>query len=237
MQESAFPEAEIHCTEWSSSSSPRDFTHDFLQAATYVVKVNASALETVDSLSYWTFTDIFEEGGAGDTLFHGGFGMINLQGIVKPVFHAYRLLNTLGNEVVARSEATIVTRAKATGKLSALAWHYPVEVRESVPASFASPAKAEETLACGQPELLNVTWTGLKAGTQVLVETLDKAHGNALAAWESMGKPEAPTREQTRQLRVAARATRQQIFPIAADGTFTFTAGIEPWTVISIREI
>ena len=34
----------------------------------------------MDSLAYWTFTDVFEEHGAGDTAFHGGFGLINYQG-------------------------------------------------------------------------------------------------------------------------------------------------------------
>jgi hypothetical protein len=29
---------------------------------------------------------------------------------------------------------------------------------------------------------------------------LDSAHGNAIAAWAAMGKPEPPTREQTKAL-------------------------------------
>ena len=32
-------------------------------------------------MSYWTFTDIFEENGPAPTPFHGGFGLLNLQGI------------------------------------------------------------------------------------------------------------------------------------------------------------
>ncbi|HEY9155055.1 MAG TPA: hypothetical protein VIM69_07995, partial [Opitutaceae bacterium] len=37
---SPFPHAEIHLTEWNSSPSPRDFTHDYLQAATFIAKTN-----------------------------------------------------------------------------------------------------------------------------------------------------------------------------------------------------
>jgi len=105
-----YDQAEVHLTEWNSSPSPRDFTHDYLQAATYIAKVNLESTGLVNSLSYWTFTDVFEELGGGDTLFHGGFGLINYHGIVKPAFHAYRFLHALGDEILARVKGGIVTR-------------------------------------------------------------------------------------------------------------------------------
>jgi xylan 1,4-beta-xylosidase len=234
--ESPFPEAEIHCTEWSSSSSPRDFTHDFLQAATYVVRANLEGLGCVDSLSYWTFTDVFEEGGAGDTVFHGGFGMINLQGIIKPVFHAYRLLNLLGDELLGTSSGGVVTRCAKTGKLSALAYHYPTEMAQTILASFDSRAKACETLALGQPQQLLVEFTGLNPGATVFVETLDQQNGNALAAWEALGKPDNLSREQAALLREKAAATRLELLTADASGHFELSRLIEPWSVVSIRE-
>jgi xylan 1,4-beta-xylosidase len=234
---SPYPNAEIHLTEWSSSSSPRDFTHDFLQAATYVTKANLDSIGSVDSLSYWTFTDIFEEGGAGDTIFHGGFGMINAQGIVKPTFHACRFLAALGDTLVKKSTAGVVTRYSKTGRASAIAYHYPPEMPLSVPASFDSCDKAYETLALGKPETLSIELTGLKPNAQVLVETLDKTHGNAMSAWVAMGSPEAPTREQTASLRAAAEATKRETFTADASGRFSLQREIEPWSVVLVREL
>lgn len=135
---SNFAKAEIHLTEWSSSPSPRDNTHDYLQAATYIVKVNLDCVGLSDSLSYWTFTDVFEEGGAGDSIFHGGFGLINFQGIVKPAFHAYRMLHQLGDEELHKEEGVVVTRHSDTNKLVAMLYNYPVEVIEAVPVSKGS---------------------------------------------------------------------------------------------------
>jgi len=233
---SPFPNAEIHLTEWSSSASPRDFTHDFLQAATYIVKANLDSIGLVDSLSYWTFTDVFEEGGAGDTIFHGGFGMINLQGIVKPVFHAYRFLHALGDELLAREAAGVVTRSRETGRTTALAWHYPPEMPLSVPSSFDSRDKAYETLALGKPEALRIELAGLRPGAPLLVETLDRSHGNAMAAWEAMGKPTL-AREQTKLLRQAAEATRKEILAADASGRFALERRIEPWSVVLVKEL
>lgn len=235
--ESPFPHAEIHCTEWSSSSSPRDFTHDFLQAATYVVKANLDGIESVDSLSYWTFTDIFEESGAGDAIFHGGFGMINLQGIVKPTFHAYRFLNLLGDELIGRFPAGVVARCGKTKKISLLAFHYPTEMKQTVPASFGSRDQACETLALGKSEMLNVELTDLKPGSKIIVETLDKQNGNALAVWESLGKPDNISREEAKLLREKAVATKREEFIVDDNGTFKLQRVIEPWSVVLIREL
>jgi len=235
--ESPFPKAEIHLTEWSSSSSPRDFTHDFLQAATYVTKANLESIGTVDSLSYWTFTDVFEESGCGDTIFHGGFGMINLQGVVKPVFHAYRFMNSLGDELLGNFSGGIVTRCSKTNKISAIAYHYPPEMPQTVLASFDSRAKACETLALGKLEQLNIELAGLKPGAKILVETIDKQHGNALAAWEALGKPENPTREQAKILREKAAATKKENFTADASGSFKLQRAIEPWSVVLVREL
>jgi xylan 1,4-beta-xylosidase len=234
---SPYPAAEIHLTEWNSSSSARDFTHDFLQAATFVVRTMLAATGIADSLSYWTFTDIFEEGGAGDTIFHGGFGLINLQGIVKPAYHAYRFLAALGDEALLRAPAGVVTRDSRTGKLAALAFHYPPEMPLSVPASFDVPDVALRTLALGQPGSVSVTLTGLEPYAPLSVETLDRSHGNARAVWEDMGQPEHPNREQTQALRQGGEATRREFLLADADGQFLLRRPVEPWSVLLIREL
>ena len=36
----------------------------------------------------WTFTDIFEENYFPSVPFHGGFGLLNLHGVAKPVYRA-----------------------------------------------------------------------------------------------------------------------------------------------------
>ena len=233
---SEFPDVEIHLTEWNSSSSPRDFTHDYLQAATYIVRANIGSIGTVDSLAYWTFTDVFEEGGAGDTIFHGGFGMINYQGIVKPSYHAYRFLGALGDELLDRGKNSVISRHRASGKLAALALHYTAVMPLSVPASFDNRDKANEVLALGSDEILKLELTGLSPHARFWVELLDRDHGNAMAFWEGMGSPEPPDRAQADILREAARATKK--FTLLADeqGVLLAELTLTPWAVILVRE-
>jgi xylan 1,4-beta-xylosidase len=233
---SPFPHAEIHLTEWSSSPSSRDHTHDSLPAAAYVVKCNLDSIGLVDSLSYWTFTDVFEEQGAGDTIFHGGFGMINYQGIPKPVFHGYRFLNALGDELLGRSSGAIITRDHNSGRLTALAYNYPVDVPYSLPGT-SSLAEADQIAAMGTAAQLSIELSGLPPNAPVLIETLDKEHGNATRAWEEMGQPPMPTREQTEALRNAAWGTAKELVHADASGRLVFQRELEAWSLVLIRQL
>ncbi|VGO11736.1 Beta-xylosidase [Pontiella desulfatans] len=235
MDASAFPNAEIHLTEWNCSSSSRDFTHDYLQAATYVAKANVESIGFVDSLSFWTFTDVFEESGAGDTAFHGGFGMVNFQGIPKPTFHAYRLLNTLGGEVLERTANGLVTRNRETGRIAVLAYHYPPEVTRTIPGSYENRDVAEATLATGSPVDVVIELSGLAPGAEFVLELVGQEHGDSLAAWKKMGAPDPLSREQAKKLKEAARATKMETSFANEDGILHVFMTLEPWNLLSLR--
>ncbi len=120
---SAYKHAELHFTEWNTSPSSRDPIHDTYQNAAYLLHVLKKASLYSNSMSYWTFTDIFEEAGPGLTPFHGGFGLMNLQDIKKPGYYAYQFMNELGPaELVNTDESSYVCRS-ANG-VQALIWDY-----------------------------------------------------------------------------------------------------------------
>jgi xylan 1,4-beta-xylosidase len=236
VNQSAFPSAEIHLTEWSTSPSARDFTHDFPQSAAYIIKTNIEASGLVDSLAYWTFTDVFEEHGAGDTAFHGGFGLINFQGIVKPAFHAYRFLNQLGEEEVYRANGFLATRTLSDGRLRAVVCHFPSQHADAPP--FASSLDAaERTLAFGEPLCREIEIHHLPPNTAYLIETVDAEHGFALRQWQSMGSPSSPTPDQTSLLREFAWDTHRQVVGVDKNGVLALTLNLMPWAIALLREI
>ncbi len=231
---SAYPQAEIHLTEWNSSPSSRDAMHDALPEAAYVLKVNTESMGLADSLSFWTFTDVFEEAGAGNTVFHGGFGLVNYQGIVKPAFHAYRMLHELGDEIIHQEEGLIVTRAAADGRITTLFYHYPAELQSAPP--FGPRSAVERTLQTGAPRPYALQLRDLPAEAAFVVETLDQDNGCALAAWESMGRPEPPTREQTAELKRQALATRREAIRADEHGRLKFHGTLAPWAVVLLKQ-
>jgi xylan 1,4-beta-xylosidase len=118
------PELELHFTEWSSSYTPTDPIHDSYAQAAFILDKIKGAQEALTSMSYWVFTDIFEENGPRATPFHGGFGLLNIQGIKKPAYYAYQFAARLGaTELVNDDRASWVTR-DGEGGVQALLWDF-----------------------------------------------------------------------------------------------------------------
>ncbi|HEY1686572.1 MAG TPA: hypothetical protein VGG19_17545 [Tepidisphaeraceae bacterium] len=94
--DSSMPSLPYYVTEWSTSYTPRDPTHDSYFSAAYILEKLKQAGTTADCMSYWTYSDIFQEAWPIPSPFHGGFGLLNFQGLRKPAFFSYEFLNRLG---------------------------------------------------------------------------------------------------------------------------------------------
>ncbi len=101
VDETSDKDLELHYTEWNSSYSPRDLTHDTYLNAAYVLNTLRHVDEDVASMSYWTFTDIFEESGVPTEPLHGGFGLMTMSGLKKPTYYSYLYLSQLGETEIA----------------------------------------------------------------------------------------------------------------------------------------
>jgi xylan 1,4-beta-xylosidase len=75
-------------------------------------------------MSYWTFTDIFEENGPRMTPFHGGFGLINYEDLKKPAFYAFKFLNELGQSELVNPDPASWACTNPDHSVQALFWNY-----------------------------------------------------------------------------------------------------------------
>ena len=230
---SPYPDAELHITEWSTSPSSRDSIHDTLFAATYIARAYLNAAPLADSVSYWTFTDVFEEGGGGPGPFHGGFGLVNEQGIHKPTFHAMAMLARLGIRLLLRTPEGVVTRHD-DGRLACLFANYPAEMGTRGVGSARSYAETRALVGVGPARRIRHTLTGLRPGAEFAVERLDWEHGNVAEAWHAMGSPLNLTRQAEADLRAAADALARWVLVASDDGVLEIDLELPPWAVLSI---
>ena len=124
ISESKKPGLELHYTEWSASYTPADPIHDSYHEAAYVLQKLKQVGDAAQSMSYWVFTDIFEESAPRFTPFHGGFGMLNTQGINKPVFYAYQFLNKLGKTELINDDKMSWVSKNDDGNIQVLAYDF-----------------------------------------------------------------------------------------------------------------
>jgi xylan 1,4-beta-xylosidase len=121
---SPMPNLPLYFTEWSSAYTPTDFMHDTYQQAAFILSKVKGAYQSVNAMSYWTFTDIFEENGPRFTPFHGGFGLINYEDLKKPAFYAFKFLNELGPTELANADPASWVCKSPDGCVQALFWNY-----------------------------------------------------------------------------------------------------------------
>lgn len=131
IEASSKPKLELHYTEWSASYTPADPIHDSYHEAAYILEKLKQVGNSAQSMSYWVFTDIFEEPGPRYTPFHGGFGLLTIQGINKPAFFAYQFLNKLGvTELVNTDSRSWVTKNNK-GDVQMLLWDFTYTLPDS----------------------------------------------------------------------------------------------------------
>jgi xylan 1,4-beta-xylosidase len=145
------PSLELHFTEWSSSYTPTDPIHDSYHQAAFILDKIKGAQEALTSMSYWVFSDIFEENGPRMTPFHGGFGLLNYQAIKKPAYYAFQYAAGLGSTELVNVDAASWVTKDADGGVQALFWDFtpavlPDGVNDQEYFKRDHPAKAKGTV-------------------------------------------------------------------------------------------
>ena len=121
---SAFPSLPLYFTEWSTSYTPRDPVHDSYVSAPYILTKLKAAKGLLQGISYWTYTDLFEEPGPPPTPFHGGFGLMNREGLRKPAWFAYKYLHALNGNEIPSGDPQTWAAADAQGGAAVLVWDW-----------------------------------------------------------------------------------------------------------------
>ena len=124
IEASVMPRLELHYTEWSSSYTPSDPIHDSYHEAAYILEKLKQVGDAATSMSYWTFTDIFEEAGPRFTPFHGGFGLLNYQLVNKPAFWSFCFLNKLGETELVNNDNRSWACKNSDGDIQLLFWDF-----------------------------------------------------------------------------------------------------------------
>ncbi|MCL7745725.1 GH39 family glycosyl hydrolase [Halalkalibacter alkaliphilus] len=183
---SPFPELPFHITEYNTSYSPINPVHDTALNATYLARILSEGGDYVDSFSYWTFSDIFEERDVPRAQFHGGFGLIGMNEVPKPTFHLFSFFNKLGQERLYRDDDVIVTRKK-DGSIALVAWNLVMEKGE------------------GFEKELSITIPIRDGGVFIKRQTVNEDYANPWRVWKEMGRPRFPSREMIETLRQSAK--------------------------------
>ena len=199
---SAIPGLELHYTEWSASYTPSDPIHDSYHEAAYILDKIKHASPYVNSMSYWTFTDIFEEAGPRFTPFHGGFGLLNYQDIKKPAYYAYQFLNELGNTQINITDTASIASKDSKGNVQLLFWNFTITHPGD---SVHNQVYYKRDLPSKQVASAQIDIKELNAGTyKVEVYKVGYRSNDAYTAYYDMKSPSQLTKQQVDLIKKAA---------------------------------
>jgi xylan 1,4-beta-xylosidase len=202
---SKFPNLPLYFTEWSTSYTPRDPVHDSYVSAPYILTKLKGSQGFAQAMSYWTYSDIFYESGPPPAPFHGGFGLINREGIRKPAFFAYKYLNALkGREITtADAEAMLATDGARTSAL-VWDWHQPEQKQSNRPFYTRLQPSA-------QSAPVRLAFAHLKPGAyRLTVRRTGFRRNDPQSAYIEMGLPKALGPAQVRQLQALTEDRPEQ---------------------------
>jgi xylan 1,4-beta-xylosidase len=194
--------------------------YDSYHSAAFILDKMKNIGATATSMSYWTFTDIFEEAGPRMTPLHGGFGLLNYQDLPKAAYYAYQFLNRLGDTELSCADPAAFVCCDAQGAVQALFWDFTITHPGPSVINQEYYVADNPSKSAGGAEL---RLAGLKPGKYALRATLVGYKSNDLqSAWRDMGSPSQLTRAQVATLRKASDGSPAlaETVQVGADGRF-----------------
>jgi xylan 1,4-beta-xylosidase len=184
-----FKGTELWLNEWSSDS-PAMIAHAI-----------TNSLPHCQAMCQWQISSEYEELMVAEWIFkkgQNGWGMLARGAVAKPEFNTYKLLNRLGARRLAASGPVLASRKGKNG-VAALVWNL-VDVQQAPGIPGASFTRKVE----GQAKRVTIRLTGARRGQPILVTYVDRDRGSPYPAWQALGSPQYPTRNEMNIIRKAA---------------------------------
>ncbi|MDT7814375.1 MAG: xylan 1,4-beta-xylosidase, partial [Acidobacteriaceae bacterium] len=177
---SSMPNLPLFWTEWNVQGMDESRDTTFVGPA--VANTVRQCDGNVTMMSFWTFSDVFEEGGPIPKPFEGEFGLRAKGGINKPSYYGFALLHQLGDRRLANPSKNVIVTSNPAGGLVIAAWN------------LVDPGQH------GATRTMELIFQGVSAGASVSLQRVDTQHGNVLPRYAAMGKPLDPTPAQVEQM-------------------------------------
>ncbi len=231
IEASSRPGLPLYFTEWSTSYNPRDPIHDDYISPSYVLTKLRDVEGMAQGMSYWTYSDLFEEAGPQTRPFEGGFGLMTPQGIRKPAWFAFKYLNNLGDREFPTGDDQSVAALKGD-TLQVLAWRWVLPEQAVSNRPFFTRIRP----AAEAPPLA-IAFHGLRPGRyEVRVRRTGFRHNDAYTAYLEMGRPAELDAEQLGALE--ALTTDRPVgylLNVGADGRGVLTLPMRDHDVVMVE--
>ena len=224
VESSKMPKLPVWLTEWSS------------QNPAFIGDTIKNCIGLTEAMSYWTFSNVFEEGGVPSGIFNQTFGLIDQWGIARPSLHAFTMLHKLGDTLVQSDPGPIMATRRPDGGAAILIWNLIPATQGSVANGNPLAATGGSSESNGQAKRFRLKLSGVE-GRSVTISHVNGQIGSAIPKWHAMGSPSYPSPDQIAQLRAAAELPKPESHPLSGDRASTEISVELPPNGLALLEI
>jgi xylan 1,4-beta-xylosidase len=224
---SPFPKIPLIFSEYNASYANEPDVTDSIYMGPWLAGTISQCDGLTESMSYWTFSDVFEEQGVVRTPFYGGFGLLAEDEIPKPALNAFAMLHQLGDRRIPLNSDAALATTQPDGSIVVALWNYAPPYGTG--ATYTPPPT---NTGPGKTFLLKLDGIAPNASAQIW--RLDADHGNVIKTFDDMGRPAFPSRDQIARLRLAGQPSPPQKI-ILKNSTLNVTIPPQGLVVIKIR--
>jgi xylan 1,4-beta-xylosidase len=211
---SARPDLPIIWSEYNATYRTDPDTTDLPFMAPWIANTIRQCDELTEMMSYWTFSDVFEEQGVIREPFYGGYGILAEFGLPKPSFNAFALLHQLGDERVDIGSSSAIATRRANGALVFALWNLQMP----------------ETRTDGAAKSFDLE--GLGRHRDAIIRRVDPSI-SVLAKYETLGRPRTPSASEVDALRRFAQIAPAEHRVVEA-GRLTVTIPAQALAVVEL---
>jgi xylan 1,4-beta-xylosidase len=230
---SPFPGLPLYFTEWSTSYTPRDSVHDSYISSPYILTKLKASQGLLQGMSYWTYTDLFEEPGPPTAPFQGGFGLLNPQGVRKPAYFAFKYLHALQGDSLKTTDPQAMLATKG-GNVTAVIWDFERPDQRVSNRSFYTKLIPADATA---PVKFKVTHLVPNAAYHLEVHRAGYHANDAYSAYIEMGSPKDLSAAQVTHLNEVTRDLPEtdKAVQSGATGTIEFAVPMKSNDVVLVK--
>ncbi len=226
-------EKEVWLEEWNATIWQRDPAHDTAFKAAWLMKNICENYQSAKAFGYWMMLDFNEEHGLQiPAMFHGGMGMITINGIPKSSWIALELLNKVRGSVIAQGDNWLVVKNES--ELQIILYHYchynsfllrrdkVFIARENVYQLFVQKDKMKITVE------IDHCYEKKYYASQIV---LNREYGSAFDRWVHMGMPSYLDKTEEGELQYAAHPLLKSHILYPESGKLNLTFDMQPHEV------
>lgn len=192
MKDTNFINVPLYVTEWNISISDRNYIHDSLFKANFMIDSILNCAGKVAMMGYWQLSDLYGSLGTSNELLHGGAGLLSIDGIPKPSYLALEMLELLSKDKLYYRDDNMIITAHDAKKINLIVYNmkklnsiYHLKKENDVQADSIESV-FDDVLPLHQVVRVN----DIQSGRYHLRKMeLDKENGDLLNQWLQWGKP------------------------------------------------